>query len=272
VSTGILQIGNFHINIFGIMIALGVLIGLWFALRQAKEKGLSSDAIYDIVIIAVFAGIVGARVGYILFYNPQYYFANPLDIFKIYEGGMSIHGGLLGGFLAGFLYVKKKGLPFWKMADVLAPSIVLGQAIGRIGCDVFGKAMLNDWWWGVSIKGQLLHPAQVYEFMLDYLLFFFLWRKSKKIEYEGQLITTYLIAYPLIRGVVELFRDNPEVLGLSVAHIISLGFIALVIPIKFILRKNKATKHNSKHSFWRDLGIVVTAMSVSLFIYYGLLY
>jgi len=85
-------------------------------------------------------------------------------------------------------YIRKHKLSFFKYADALAPGIILGQGIGRVGCDVFGKAMTVPYAWGIEHQGQLLHPAQVYEFLLNYLVFFILWRKRKSIRYDGIIL------------------------------------------------------------------------------------
>ncbi len=273
-SKVIFQIGHLQINIFGLMIVIGILAGLWLAVREAKKTGVDPDSIMELVLYTVIGGVVGARLIYVLVYNPQYYMAEPLAILKIYEGGLSIHGGLLGGILVGGLYVKKKGLSFWKTADLVTPSLILGQAIGRIGCDVFGKPILGSLPWGVSINGQLLHPAQAYEFLLNYLLFFVLWRKRKNLEYNGQLFTTYLWAYPVIRAFVEIFRTNPQIFGISVSYIISLVFVIAAILLKRYLKQTmplaKNNNKESRKSFLFDLGSVLVAIVISLVIYYSL--
>ncbi|MHB1125835.1 MAG: prolipoprotein diacylglyceryl transferase [Bacillota bacterium] len=231
------ELGPVHINTFGLTIALGVLVALFLAHREARRKGLDPDRILDFALYALIGGIIGARLLYILLYNPAFYLQNPMKVFAIQQGGLSIHGALLGGLLATLWFVRKHKISFWRLADTVAPSLALGQAIGRVGCDVFGVPMLRQWPWGVPVNGQLLHPAQVYEFLLNYGIFFFLWRRRQKNRYDGELFLTYVILYSLTRGIVELFRSNPVLFGpFSVAHGVSLLFVVVAVVAMHYLR------------------------------------
>ncbi|MFT5875933.1 MAG: phosphatidylglycerol:prolipoprotein diacylglycerol transferase [Clostridium sp.] len=162
-----------------------------------------------------------------------------MDIFKITEGGLSIHGGLFAALVAGYIYSIKVKISFYKLADISVMAVILAQGIGRVGCDVFGKVMTNIMPWGINVGGNILHPAQAYEFVLDYILFIILWRKSEKQKYEGELFVTYIIGFPIIRGIVEFFRINPVIGGpFSISHILSLLFIIVGIIIYTYLKRN----------------------------------
>ncbi|HYE10804.1 MAG TPA: prolipoprotein diacylglyceryl transferase [Patescibacteria group bacterium] len=265
------------IHFFGVMIALGILGGLAVAYFEVKRKNLNVDKMLDIVIYSTISAVVTARLFYILFYDLSNYMNNPLDIFKIYEGGLSIHGGLLGAFAFAVFYVRKHKLNFFKYADALAPGIILGQGIGRVGCDVFGKVMSTSYAWGIERQGQLLHPAQVYEFLLDYLVFFFLWRKRKSVKYDGQLFIWYIILFSINRSVVELFRYNPSVAGwFSISHLLSVLFIAGAIIVMFVIRKKKIDINEAKiedtsvHRMdWvKDILLTLVLVTVSLLVFY----
>ncbi|KJS82944.1 MAG: hypothetical protein JM58_13670 [Peptococcaceae bacterium BICA1-8] len=233
------SVGPFSIHLFGAMIAVGILIGFFVALKEAKRKNLDEELLANLVLYSILSGIIGARLGYIAFYDPLHYLANPIEILFISSGGLSIHGGIIGGILTGFLYARKKGIQIWKAADAIVPALILGQAIGRIGCDVFGVPMSQPYFWGIKINNLLLHPAQVYEFTLDYLLFGYLWLKRTNIKYNGQLLVNYLLFFPIIRSLVELFRDNPTVWGfLSVSHLLSIAlFVSGLVLRQYLIKQ-----------------------------------
>jgi len=265
------SIGPFSIYLFGLTIALGILAGILFASKVAKKNGLSEDTIFDILGYSIFGGIVGARLIYTLVYDPSYYFANPLEILHLSAGGLSIHGGILGGVLIGLWRIKKHQLNSWQIADVLAPGLILGQAIGRIGCDVFGIVMAKPYFWGVAVNGILVHPAQVYEFILDYFLLAWLMLRRNSTSYRGQLFVNYLIGFSVIRGIVELFRANPQIFGfLSVSHVLSIVGILVGFILHSYLKKRYPLERNNKQSTPVVTTLLVTALliTVSTGIYY----
>ncbi|MDV3426386.1 MAG: prolipoprotein diacylglyceryl transferase [Bacillota bacterium] len=243
------SIGPVPVYFFGLMIAAGIIAGVWFAIKTAKKKQISEDTILNLAITVVTAGVIGARVFYILFYNPSYYLSHPSEILSINEGGMSIHGGIFLALTAGVIFSKKNKISFFKLADITVIAAALAQGIGRVGCDVFGKAMVHVMHWGVKVNSQILHPAQVYEFILDYLLFIYLWGKSEKQKYDGQLFVTYIIAFPVIRGIVEFFRINPVIWGpFSISHLLSLLFIAAGLIIYKFAGRNKQAEFNNEEA------------------------
>jgi len=243
------SIGPLHVYFFGLMIAFGIIGAVSFAEWQAKKRGIKDDIMFNLSVIGVIFGIVGARLFYILFYDPSFYYSHPMDIFKITEGGLSIHGGLFAALVAGYIYSVKVKISFFKLADISVMAVILAQGIGRVGCDVFGKVMTNIMPWGINVGGNILHPAQAYEFILDYILFIILWRKSEKQKYEGELFVTYIIGFPIIRGIVEFFRINPVIWGpFSISHVLSLLFIIVGIMIHVYLKSNKKNQINSEES------------------------
>lgn len=232
------SIGHYSIYLFGVTISMGVLAGILLADREAKRLGLSEDSVFDVILYTLIGGIVGARLVFILVYEPSYYIANPFEILRINTGGLSIHGGILGGVLMGIWRTKKQNLDLWQIADLLAPALILGQAIGRIGCDVFGIPMSKAYFWGINIGGTLVHPVQVYELTLNYVLFAWLWTRRNSAHYRGQTFVHYLIGFSVIRSIIELFRFNPEVLGiLSVSHLLSIAGIITGLILQQYLKK-----------------------------------
>ena len=127
------QFGPFTLHTYGVLVALGFIAALVVVMRGARREGLAQEPVLDLAFVAVLAAIVGSRLLYVLF-NLGEYLADPLRIFKVWEGGLVFHGGLLLAIPACFYFVRRSRLPAWATADVFAPAIALGQAIGRIGC------------------------------------------------------------------------------------------------------------------------------------------
>jgi phosphatidylglycerol:prolipoprotein diacylglycerol transferase len=231
------RIGNFGIYVFGVAIALGMVAGLWIMMREAKRKKMDSNKMLDLAMYTIIAAVIGARVYYILAFNFDHYLQNPLEIFHVRSGGLSIQGALIFGALFALWYTKKNNISFLKAADTFAPGIIMGQAIGRIGCDVFGVPMDNIYPWAVRVGGQLLHPAQLYEMFLDLILFGYLWRGRSRLRYNGELFIKYILGFSINRAIVEFFRSNPMVFGpFSIAHITSFVIIILALVMGRVIK------------------------------------
>lgn len=269
------SIGGIHIQLFGLMIALGIVAGFYILNSEVKRKGLNGDQITDLAIYSVIIGIIGARLNYIIAFNPSYYLSNPIEIIMIQKGGLSIQGGLIAGIIFALWYVKKKNIPLGMTADAFAPAIILGQAIGRVGCDVFGVVMSKPWFWGVRVEGQLLHPAQIYEAVLNYILFFVLWQRRKNIKYNGQLFVYYVIGFSINRFIVEFSRSNPLVFGpISIAHVYSIGLVlgALILGVWLKSKSDSKAiediKPEKRNCFETRAFIMVIAAIVASVIFY----
>ncbi len=267
------SIGPIHIYFFGLMIAIAAISGGAFSIKQGEKRGVNEDIIFNLIIIVVISGVLGARLFYILFYDPSFYFSNPGEIIKINEGGLSIHGGIVSAVVAGYLYSIKSKISFLKLADIAVVGIALAQGIGRVGCDVFGKPMTNIMIWGINYNGQILHPAQVYEFILDYILFIILWRRSYKKKFEGELFVIYLIAFAIIRGIVEFFRINPVIWGpFSISHLLSLVLVIIGLIIYMLLSKKSKEDINivteNKINLVTMICYIIGLIILSIFIFY----
>ena len=270
------SIGHFSISLLGVTSALGMIIGLLLIQKEGERKRLDKDKLMDLGLYTVVFGIIGARLGYILFFNLDHYLANPLDIFKISQGGLSIQGAILVAGSFAFWFMKKKKMAVWKTADAIVPGVILGQAIGRVGCDVFGVPMSRNWPWGVMVGGELLHPAQLYEVALNFILFLIIWRRRQTAKFDGELFFIYVIGFAFNRFIVEFFRSNPLVIGsLSIAHVISLLIIVLGLLLLMFMRN----KHNDQIEYTSEAGTLKNAMVygiialgfiVSVVFYYGI--
>lgn len=243
------KIGPIPIHSYGLTIAIAFVVGLWIAQKEAKRKGIDTKLISDFAIYAIIFGILGARLAYTLFFDFKYYLNHPLQILAVWQGGLVLYGGILGGLGAGIWFVKRHRLSFLKFADTLTPSLILGQAIGRIGCFLNGDA------YGIPTKlplgitfpegslpdlrfGQVAtHPTQIYELILNLVIFLILWKMREKKAFNGFLFLSYLILYSFIRFFMEFVRGDTINLWnnsfISVAQFISVAVIVtslLLIP------------------------------------------
>ena len=173
----------------------------------------------------------GARAYYILFYDVSGLLKNPVTIFKIWQGGLSIHGGILAGVVTGLIFSRLKKISFWALGDLVSPSIILGQAVGRIGC------YLNGCCSGINNQ-----PTQIYELGLDFIGFLLLWNLRKKIKFQGGLFLLYLMMYAVIRIIVSRFRADNMYLWNTSLTLADLTSVIMFITgmIFFIIRKKHA--------------------------------
>jgi len=269
----LLEVGIFKLYTFGVFVALGMIAAILVAYSEAKRKKMDPDKFLDFSLYALILGLAGARVAYVLTSDPIYFAAHPLEVLKVDLGGLSVHGAILGGIAAGIWFSRRHKVSFWRLADVVAPGLILGQAIGRIGCDVFGYPMARPAFWGVNVGGLILHPAQVYEFLLDYLIFAFLWSRRNRAKYEGQLFVEYLFLFSLARGTVEFFRINPMVWGpFSIAHVASLFLVLAAVASHLWLSRlpaqSPAANSDRDWPIWLTALVTVAMSVVSVAVYY----
>ncbi|SCX89067.1 prolipoprotein diacylglyceryl transferase [Alkaliphilus peptidifermentans] len=233
------RIVGIEIGWYGIIIAFGMLLGVLVASARAKKEGLQEDVIIDIALLAVPAALVGARLYYVLF-NWQYYSQHPENILRFRQGGLAIHGGVIAGVIVGYLYCRYKNLGFWRMADICAPSIILGQAIGRWGNYVNQEAYggPTDLPWAIEVDGVMVHPTFLYESLWNFGVFFFLLHYTKRKKYSGQIFILYVILYSIARFFIEGLRTDSLMIGpLRTAQVVSLALIAGAFVISSQIRK-----------------------------------
>lgn len=234
------SIFGIEIRWYALIIIAGMLLGTYFAKKEFVRRGFDEDFVYDVLFVIVPIGILGARFWYVLF-EWDYYSANPIQILNIRAGGLAIHGGIIFGLLALYIYGKKKNLPFWDMADVLIPSLVLGQAIGRWGNFMNQEAHggPTDLPWGIIIDGVKVHPTFLYESIGDIIIFLILinWRKNNPDK--GKISATYFIGYGILRFFVEGLRTDSLYIGsIRTAQLISIIFVILGVILFYISDKN----------------------------------
>lgn len=226
---------------YGILISFGILSGIAVATYRAKKEGLYSDIIMDLALIAVPAAIIGARAYYVIF-SWDFYKQNPKEIFNIRSGGLAIHGAIIAGVLVGYLFCRYKKIRFWTLADICAPSIILGQAIGRWGNFINQEAHggPTNLPWGIEINGVKVHPTFLYESLWNFGVFGFLLYYSNNKKYDGQIFILYLILYSIARYFIEGLRTDSLMLGpFRVAQLISIISIIGAVSVDLIIRKRK---------------------------------
>ena len=244
------NLGPLTVHWFGICIALAFLAGMWTASRRAPLAGVSAEAITDLIVPwLLLGGILGARTMFVATYWRDEFAGKPFtEIFMIQRGGLVFYGGLIGAALAVVIYAEVKKLPLWKLADILAPSIALGSVFGRIGCLMngccYGRACELPWAIRFpedhSTNGIQIHPTQIYDSLLNLVLYVGLAWLFRRRKFDGQTFAVFLICYAVTRSTVELFRGDYSNAhlhsGLTPAHVLSIG-IFLTGVVLFVWRR-----------------------------------
>lgn len=257
----LLHIGSFTIYSYGTVLALGFVLAMIVLLWRGAKRGIDRQTIYDFGIWIILGGLLGARIAYVLF-NLAEFKDHPLEILMIQRGGLVFYGSFFGGVFSLWLFVKRKGLSFLKMMDLVMPPLVLGHAIGRIGCFLngccFGRPTRCAWavnFPRASLPAyafgplHLIHPVQLYESILLLIVFFILLKLDSYKKFNGVVFCFYLLLYPLVRFSTEFFRgDHPLIIfhtltlyqGISVLLFLT-GIILYLLLRKYDERRNYKT-------------------------------
>lgn len=243
----ILKIGPLSIRWYGLMYVLGFTASYFLSLYEVKKKyvWIKREVIDDLYFYLIVGLILGARAGHVLFYNLDFYMKNPFEIFMLWHGGMSFHGGLIGTIIAGYIFTKKKNLKFFFVADLIVPSCPIGLGLGRIGNfingELYGKVSDVPWAMVFPSGGMLpRHPSQLYEaFFEGLVLFLILWLVKDRKKFDGDIFTLFLIFYGIFRVFCEFFRepDAPPILFFSRGQILSILMIVAGFAIRLKLKK-----------------------------------
>jgi len=243
------------------MIALAFLVGLWTATLRARRENISGQQIADIVLWLMVGSIIGARFVYVATYWQEEFAGQPfIEIFAVWHGGLVYYGGLIGGIFACIIYVRWKKMPLWRTADILAPSIALGSVFGRVGCLLNGccYGRPTSLPWAVTFTNPQahdfsgtplnvpLHPTQIYDGLLNFILYGFLAWLFRRKKFNGEIFSTYLICYAIMRTIVECFRGDYTGLhyhlGLTPAQWISVPMFIVGLALAAILSRRPEAK------------------------------
>ena len=248
-----IQIGPLAIRWYGISYLVG--IGLaWMLLswRARNKDNWNSDQVADLVVFSAFGAVLGGRIGYILLYKLSSYVSDPLSIFKVWEGGMSFHGGLIGVLIAFVLYSRKTGKSFFQIADFTAPVVPVGLFFGRIANFINAESWgaPTDKPWGVIFPGGgdvPRHPSQLYEAALEgVLLFLILWFFSRSERPLRAISGLFMLGYGCVRFMVEFVREPDTHVGyiafdwITLGQIYSLPMIMVGLTLLFLAYQRKA--------------------------------
>ncbi|MCM3787368.1 prolipoprotein diacylglyceryl transferase [Domibacillus indicus] len=242
-----LELGNFQVHWYGIIIGIGIALGFYLASKEANRLGLPEDTFSDLLIWAIPIALISARAYYVLF-EWSYYSQHPEAIIQIWNGGIAIHGALIGSVITAIVFTRKRRLSFWKLADIAAPSIILGQAIGRWGNFMNQEAhggevtrsflenlhlpefIINQ----MYIDGAYYHPTFLYESVWNILGFVLLLVLRRVNPKRGELFLSYVIWYSVGRFFIEGMRTDSLMLPgdfLRIAQVLSLSLIVIAAAL-----------------------------------------
>lgn len=238
---------HFKIHMYGVMYALAFLLAMVVIRRESVRLGLNVDKMMDLFFYALVIATLSSRLFYVFIEEPSM-LRHPLDILKLWQGGLVFYGGLIGALITGIVYCRKAQLPFWKVIDVYAVAVSLGHIFGRLGCFFagccYGKACPTGTWYAITFPaspdaiapvGIPLYPTQLMESVGNLIIFLILWTFRRKKSFDGQVFLLYVILYSMMRSSVELFRGD-ESRGYVIDGILSTSqFISLMMTVGVIL-------------------------------------
>ncbi len=241
----LIEIGNFYIPTYGFFVALGVIVGIWLTVKLAEKEGFEKkqlDQIWNLAVYSILGGLLGSKL-LLIIVDFGYYMRNPEELVYVLRSGGVFYGGLIGGLITGIYFFKKYELPVWKIGDIAAPHIALGQFFGRLGCFsagcCYGKECACGW--GVTFHSEFAHnvvgtplgiplyPTQLMHAFSDLAIFlvlrFYFYKKKK---FDGQILWLYVLFYAVARFIVEFFRGD-KVRGFVFGTLSTSQFISVIM-------------------------------------------
>ena len=225
------HIGPIPIYGYGFMLATGFIVCMYLAQRDAKHFNIPAEKLADLFPLIILSGAIGARLFHVIVERPSYFMQHPLDIFKLWDGGVTFYGGLMLAIFVSWLYCRKHRISTLALYDFLIPYVALGEVFGRTGCFLAGccHGVPTDLPWGIAVTNPLsvtrplgipLHPTQLYQVAWNLLTFIILYRTAFRKKFIGQELLLYGILYPIGRSVIEIFRGD-EVRGYIIEGVIT---------------------------------------------------
>ena len=256
------EIGPLKVHWYGIMYLVGFAAAWWLGTRRARQpdSGWTPEQLSDLIFYGALGAVLGGRIGYTIFYVGEKFIADPLMIFRVWEGGMSFHGGFLGVLFAMFIYAQKQKRRFFDVMDFLAPLSSIGLGAGRVGNFINGElwGRVTDVPWGMVFPGagdQPRHPSQLYEFFLEgVVLFFIVWFFSAKKRPRMAVSGVFALCYGLFRFTVEFFRQPDSFLNfiafnwLTMGQLLSMPMIILGIVLLWLAYNKNAPEQTTAHT------------------------
>lgn len=254
----LLKIGSLHITSYGFMLALSFVLGILLAAWRAKRQGIDPSTIMDLSVYIIVAAIIGSRVYYVLPHLGEFK-DNPWRVLSVWEGGLSMYGGVILAIVVGIWYLRRKGLSIWKVADIIAPSIALGLGVTRIGCflrgSCFGEPSGLPWAVifppgspaGSQFPGTPIHPAQLYASLYGFAIFFLLLFLERFKRFDGFIFWLFILIYSVARFSIDFIRYYEEsmvltrILGTNISMNQGIS-VALFIIALFILQAQGKTR------------------------------
>jgi len=234
----LLEVGSFRLHSYGVVVLVAMVAGFWLAGREAARKGLDAGVVSDLGTGVILAGLAGARLAYVVGWEPDLFWRDPAGVFAVWRGGLALHGGLLAGLAAGLWLCRRRRMDPWVVGDAVAPGLILGQGIGRLACllsgDAYGTPTTLPWAItftdpeALAPLGVPLHPTQLYEFGLDLGLFALLWSVRTRRAGKGHLFLMYVAGYGVIRLLTETVRGDRVELGLGLSLLQAASFALLL--------------------------------------------
>ena len=254
-----LSLGPVAIRWYGLMYVVAFVLFMVLGrmhLKRRPELGFSKETMDDLLFYGMLGVVLGGRLGFVLFYKPMYYLYNPIEIFYVWQGGMSFHGGFLGVLVAMWWFGRRTQRTFWQVTDFIAPLVPTGLAAGRMGNFINGElpgraADAATWPWAmwfpqVDATPLARHPSQLYQFALEgLLLFIILWVYSAKPRAVGKVSALFLIGYGSFRFLAEFAREPDSflgflALGLSMGQWLSLPMVIAGVALWFYFGRDKS--------------------------------
>jgi phosphatidylglycerol---prolipoprotein diacylglyceryl transferase len=246
------KLGKLTLYTYGSFIAIGFLTGIVLAKMEAGRLGEDPEKIVDLCFYVLIAAIVGSRLFYAVT-NIRMFLSDPLEIFRIWNGGLVFYGGFIAALLTALAYLKFQKMSVWKSTDILAPSLAAGQFLGRLGCFFagccYGKQCNLPWAVTFSRTDSLaplgvsLHPTQLYHALGNLFIFGFLWHRRVRKKFDGQLFWTYVLLYGISRAFLEIFRGDfrgAPIVGLfSISQVIGGIMVVTAITMLTLLGRQK---------------------------------
>lgn len=263
-----LKFGPLSIHWYGILIGAGILLAYWYVAAELRRRKLPQKPVDDMALWVILSGVIGARLYFVLFELP-YFAAHPLDVFKVWQGGLAIHGAIIGGATAYFIYIFKHKLNWKLYADVIMPGVLLAQALGRWGnfmnSEAFGGPTGLPWKLFIPLANRpagyeafsYFHPTFLYESLWNlagFLLLVYISCTAQPRKFPGHIFYAYLIWYSFGRFFIESLRlDSLYIGGFRAAQVVSailffLGLILLIFSLKRHIFNSTKTRHGSTGS------------------------